>query len=357
MPFTAYYLDPQGNLNTRLREEEVRSAFEARRGVLWVDIGDTTEEDGRFLARVFKFHELAIEDCVSVDIHPPKIDDYGEHLFITIHGIDYSTESDIVETAELSMFLGPHYVVTNHNYPMHGVESLKKTVEDNKTVLARGTDFLAHSLMDAVIESVMPTIDRMSEVVEEVEGQAIRKPQQVTLESALKLKRSAIRLHRVMVPQREVLNRLSRGEFPMVRQEALIFYRDVYDSILRIEDLNQVLMDRADNALSTYLSALAHRQNEVMKILAIVTTVILPMTLLASIYGMNFENIPELKWSWGYYAVLGIMATVGLTALGLLWARHWYSWGRKQAARANLFKVRPDRMMEYVGHWTKKSSD
>jgi len=241
-----------------------------------VDVSETTEDDGAFLARTFNFHHLAIEDCVSPRLHAAKIDDFDDYLFITVHGVNHRAESDIVEMTEVGIFLGPHFVVSNHNLPLYSVEAVMRQVDDSGRPMKRGADFLAHALIDTLVDNVLPTIDRMGDVAEELEEEVIRHPQQSTLEAIMKLKRSAVRVRRAMTPQREIMNRLSRGEFPIIRQEALVFFRDVYDHVVRIGDMNQALLDRADNALATYMSSIANRQNETMRVLTIVATLFCP---------------------------------------------------------------------------------
>ncbi|MDH5695206.1 MAG: magnesium/cobalt transporter CorA [Dehalococcoidia bacterium] len=296
MQFKAYYLSPEGDLKHDLTAQEIKAAFESGQGLLWVDIAETTEGDSNFLEQTFNFHHLAIEDCVSPLIHPPKIDDFGDYLFLIVHGINYAVESEIVETAELAIFLGHHFVVSNHTVPLYSVEAVRQRVEDDGRPMRRGANFLAHALVDVLIDNILPTIDKMTEIAEDIEEEAIHGPQRATLEAILKLKRSTLRIHRIMAPQRELLNRLSRGEFPLIKREAQIFYRDIYDHLVRIEDLSQGIRDGADNALATYLSSVANRQNETMRVLSIVATIFLPLTLVAGIYGMNFEYMPELNW-------------------------------------------------------------
>ncbi|HEY31916.1 MAG TPA: magnesium/cobalt transporter CorA [Dehalococcoidia bacterium] len=348
MACKAYYLNPEGQLYQDISREEIKNAYESKEGLLWIDISETTQEDGEFLEQDLGLHHLAVEDCVSPDIHSPKIDDFGDYLFIVVHGINHSVETEIVETAELAVFLGPHFVASNHNYHLYSVGAIQQLVAADGRPMRRGADFLAYALIDALIDNVMPTIDRMSDVAEEIEEETIRNPQQTTLEAILKLKRSTLRVHRVMAPQREVLNRISRGGFPQIKAEALMYYRDIYDHLVRIEDLNQTIRDRADNALNTYLSSVANRQNEVMKTLAVVATIFMPLTLLAGIYGMNFENMPELKWSWGYFAVLGIMGVAVVIALWRFWASNWFSWGRRRISRVKLFTVEPEKLLGNV---------
>lgn len=148
---------------------------------------------------------------------------------------------------------------------------------------------------------------------------------------------------------------MSRGEFPIISQEARIFYRDIYDHIVRIEDLNQSLRDRADNALATYLSSVANRQNETLRTLSIVATIFLPLMLVAGIYGMNFDNMPELHWPWGYFAVLGFMATVIVGIIGWFWARRWITWGRRRIVRVRPFAVEREKLLGYLSHVARRT--
>ena len=356
MALKAYYLNSEGELQRDVAEKDVRTAFESKQGLLWVDITETSENDGKFLEENFAFHHLAVEDCVSSETHPPKIDDFDNYLFITVHGINHMVESDLVETAELAIFLGSHFVVSSHHFPLYSVDTVKRRVEDDGRPMRHGADFLAHAIIDVLIDNVLPTIDRMGDITEEIEEEAIRNPQQSTLESIMKLKSSALRVHRVMAPQREVLNRLSRGEFPLIQEGTQIFYRDIYDHLMRIEELNQTTRDRADNALATYMSSVANRQNDTMKVLSVVATIFMPLTLVVGIYGMNFEYMPELQVPWAYFAVLGFIGIAIVGALWWFWARNWITWGRKRVTKAISFVVEPEKLVGYVSHLTKLSS-
>jgi magnesium transporter len=254
-----------------------------------------------------------------------------------------------VETAEAGIFLGNNFVISNHKYPLYSFSYVQQIVNENDRLMRRGPDFLAHSLIDALIDNVMPTIDRMTDFAEELEEEIIHRPHQNVLDAIMKFKRSLLKVHRVMTPQRDVLNRLSRGEFSIIKKEAQIFYRDIYDHVARIGDLNQNLLDRADNALATYLSSVANKQNETMRVLSIVATIFLPLTLLAGIYGMNFEYMPELKWHWGYFMVLGI---IGFVVLILVWrfrASGWIAWGKRKLAWTKPFMVEGKKLQ---GHLT-----
>ena len=348
MSVKAYYLTPDGNLQRDLSREQIIEAYESKKGLLWVDISETTAEDGRFLEQDLQLHHLAVEDCVSCDIHPPKIDNFDDYLFIVVHGINHLIESDTVETAELGLFLGKNFVISNHNYPSYSINFIQQKIEENDRLMRRGSDFLTHAIIDSIIDNVMPTVDRMTDFAEEIEEEVIHRPQQNVLDAIMKLKRSTLKVHRVMAPQRDVLNRLSRGEFSIIRKEAQIFYRDVFDHVVRIEDLNQTLLDRADNALATYLSSVANKQNETMRVLSIVATIFLPLTLLAGIYGMNFEYMPELTWRWGYFMVLGIIGFVILVLVWRFWASGWFAWGKRKITWAKPFVVEGKKIQGYL---------
>ena len=352
MPRTSYYLT-DGELRRDLDADAIAEALQSGRGLLWVDLTAPTAEDGRFLESTFGFHHLAVEDCLSPRLHSPKVDDFGEHLFVLVHGVDHAAE-DVVQTTELAVFLGRNFVVTSHAARLYSLESVRAMVEDDARPMRRGADFLAHAFIDALIDNILPTIDRMTEVAEEVQEEAIHKPQPSTLDTILRLNRSSLHVHRVIAPQREMLNRLARGEFEVISQQALIFYRDVYDHLVRIEDVNQTVRDESNNALSTYLSSIAIQQNETMKVLSAVASIFMPLTLLAGIYGMNFEHMPELGKPWAYFAVLGFMTTAIVLAASWFLTHGWIRLRPRHIVHVPRFAVDPGALL---GHPRRSAVD
>lgn len=336
MPFRSYYLDPSNQLQRDLSETELREVVMQKSGLLWVDVAGTTTEDGEMLRRVFQFHPLAIEDCTVTRAQPPKIDDFGEHIFLIAHGIDYHSDSEIVETNELDLFISEHFVVTNHIRPMLTIDDVRSRIEQDNYPMQRGADFLAHELLDGLVDRVSPTIQRMSEVMDEVEEDIIREPSPHALRAIMRLKRSTSRIQRLIATQRETFNRLARGDFQVTRPEARAYYRDVYDHIITIGDLNVAIRDRAEYGLSTYFAAVGYRQNETMKTLAVVASVFLPLTLLTGIYGMNFRHMPELGWIWMYPLVWGIIATTLIVTVWIYFGRRITTRGARHAVRFSL---------------------
>jgi len=213
MSFKAYYLDTKGKLRQGLDEKDVQAALASGEGLLWVDIKDTGEADGEFLKRVFNFHPVAVDACVEDRVHTPKVDDYGEYLFLLIHGINYAVESDLVETTELDLFLGSNFLVSNHNFYLHSVESIAQLVELDGRPMRRGVDFLAHAIIEELVVNINPILDRLADRADAVEEELFRQAQPSTLEAILRLKRSSLRLGRAMTSQVDVMSPLSHREF------------------------------------------------------------------------------------------------------------------------------------------------
>lgn len=319
----AFYLAPDGKLLDQLSMEQVRDFLATGEGLLWLDMEDVTSEDAELLSNVFCFHPLAVADCVSKDIHPPKIDDFEHYLFIIVHGINYHIESEVVETTELALFVGKNYVVTSHDIPMRSVSSTLDRVRQDGRPMRRGVDFLAHDLIDALVDNFMPTIEEMDEKSDQLEAEVLHDPKRETLMSIMQLKRSILSLTRVILPQREIMNGLSRGDYPFISERAQIYYRNIYDHLVRIEMLTLGLRDMAESVLSTYLSSVSNRMNEVMKMLTLIATIFIPLTFVAGIYGMNFANMPELEWRYGYFVILIVMAVIGISLVFYFRRRRW----------------------------------
>lgn len=321
MEIRSFYLDPSGEVLRNLDAGDLDQAIADEEHVIWVDIYDPESDSGEYLHEKFGFHPLAIEACNSTLHQPSRADEFEDHLFIILHGVDYSSEADHVETARLSAFIKKGLLVTIHRVPLITVDQVSEQLTRDSRHLQRGEAFLAYYIFDALMENVLPSIDRLMEVASQVEERSLGHPDKRVLEAILDLKRSALYLHRMLVPQRNVMSRLARGEFAAIPQETEIYFRDVFDRITQLDVLVDGLRGTIDNAMATYLSSVGLRQNETMRILAIVTAVFLPLTLIAGIYGMNFEYMPDTRWKWGYFTVLGVMAAIGLTSFWILWGR------------------------------------
>ena len=346
MAYSALYRDAAGNLNSELDEAAIAEVVRSGTGLLWLHLTSFTEEDADLLERVFDFHPLAIRDCLDTSYQRPKVDDYGTYLFLMLHGVDHQATSDLVVTNELDLFLGPNYVVSSSLGSQAAVDHLFEVAHDRPRLLDQSAGRLMHHVIDALVDEMLPTVDRMGEVADEIDERAIEDPHPEVLDAVMRLKRSALRVHRVVAPQRDILQRLGRAEFPQIEEDVAPYLRDIYDHLVRIEDLVQMLRERSDNAMTIYLSAVSIRQNETMRVVSIVAAIFLPLALVTGIYGMNFSNMPELGWNYGYFAVLIGMAVYAGVILYWFWARRLIAAGRRRVERALSFAVDPPLIRE-----------
>lgn len=323
---TSYYRAPEGHIQTQLSTEAIALAARSGQGLLWLDLEAVDRSEASVLEDPFGFHHLAIDDCFNRHVDPPKIDDFGDYLFIIAQAVDFEAADGRIATTELDLFLGPNYVVSFHSKRLPFVDEMRRRCDSDGPELWRGADFLAHALVDAMVDDFLPVVEQLDDLLEPIEERVLHNPQPATLQEILLLKRNAQRLRRTIVPQRDVMNRLSRGEFPrLVRPEAGIYFRDIYDHTVRVEQFVESLRDLADGVLSSYLSSINNRMNEVMKIFAGVAAIFLPATLIASIYGMNFlQPWPSFTWNGGFYLALSLMVAVAVVMLSFFRWRHWF---------------------------------
>ena len=286
----------------------------------WLDADGDDAAIREAMATLLKLHPLAVEDIFH-DRITPKVEDYGDYLYVVLHGIACEhDEPDDLRTVEIDLVIAANWVVTHHSGQLVAIEEVLEECARNPRLLEKGPGFVAHAIMDHVVDYYLPVIDAFDREVDRVETSVVEDPQKETLQRIFVLKRSLQRLRRIAMHQREVLQRLSRGEFDLIPEKALPFYRDIHDHFVRVSDLADGYREMLSGALDAYLSVVSNRMNEVMKTLTLVATLMLPMTFIAGVYGMNFDRMPELHWRYGYALALGLMA--GVATGMLLWFRH-----------------------------------
>lgn len=323
---TSWRLGSDGVLAPDLSVDAIRAALADPAALLWVDIVARDRDAAEPMLRdVFGFHPLAIDDCFNAHLDPPKVDDFGGYLFVITHDVTYDAASRSLHTAELDMFIGKNYVVSVHRSPIAAVEEITRRAQARAPAVSHGADFLAHALFDLVVDGFHPVVEALDDEVANAEERVIATPERNLLEEILRLKRNAQRLRRSILPQRDVATRFARGEYPqLIRSEALLYFRDIYDHTVRVEEMIDSVRDLADSALNTYLSSVNNRINEVMKTLAIVTVIFMPLTLIAGIYGTNFDNVPEFTWRYGYPVMLIVMLALALSLVAWFRYRRWF---------------------------------
>ena len=300
------------------RLEELAALRTDKNVVVWLDLHDPSEAEALVLSDIFGFHPLAIEDAVTEYGHP-KIEKYDDHFFCVFHGVDLARfradEILVVETLELDLFFGERYLVTHHSSPMRSVALLHEAVCRESQRPWTSTRLL-HQLLDALVDIYLPTMDKIGQHIERLEDAVIHDPTHQVLERILAAKMSILKLRRITYHQRSILETLARGHLDLMPVESHAFFRDVYDHFVQVADLAESYRDAAQGTMEAYLSVTSNRMNEIMKVLTMMSTVMLPLTFIAGVYGMNFEHMPETHWTLGYPVSLGVMAA---TALALVW--------------------------------------
>jgi magnesium transporter len=311
--------------------EQLPELLKDEHAVIWVDMPQPTKADEDVLLNVFRFHPLTVEDCRE-NRHYPKVEEFPGYLYLIVHGVRADTSPDHFNTIELDAFLGPNYVITYHHDEFRSIQNVRQLIHTTPIACQRGATFLLHQILDQIVDYYSPVLDDFDDRIDQLEDGIfhLNRPNNAVLEDIMDLKRGVLRLRRISAKQREVLLRMSRGEFSLIDQQMLPFYRDVHDHIVRVTDLAESYRDLISGSLEAYLSVVSNRMNEIMKVLTIFSAIMLPLTFIAGVYGMNFDNMPELHSRNGYFAVWGIMITVALGMLFLFWKRGWIGTGPPQ---------------------------
>ncbi|WP_338824667.1 Cobalt/magnesium transport protein CorA [Moorella humiferrea] len=303
-------------------KESLEPGFRPRQGeeFVWLDLVQPSPEELELLTELFHFHPLAVEDCQ----HPhyrPGMAQYDEYAFLTLRCVKHGKGS---QTAALNVFLGPRFIVTVHQESLDFVDNLWQQYRRDAELFKKGVDFILYSLLEPLTATFFTFFDRTEDKLEHLEEAVFRRPSRQILNQVFTLRRQAIKLRKILGAQRDILNLLSHPEFKLIKQENRVFFLDIYNEMLRLIDQVETLHDLASSTLEIYLSLTSNRLNEIMKVLTIITTIMMPLSLIAGIYGMNFRYMPELEWRYGYFAVLGFMFFLAMVMLYFFRRKGWF---------------------------------
>jgi len=280
---------------------------------------DTIEKIGKH----FKIHPLVLEDIMNTG-QRPKMEDFGEYLFIVLKMLHYDQKEDVTKTEQVSLVLSSKYVLSFQEDEGDVFDSIRERIRtDRGSIRKRGVDYLAYSLIDAIVDNYFMVLEKIGEKIEDIEDELVKNPTPMVLQTIHRLKRELIFLRKSVWPLREVISRLERWESPLIHKSIDIYLRDVYDHTIQVIDSLETFRDTLSGMLDIYLSSVSNRMNEVMKVLTVISTIFIPLTLIASIYGMNFRYMPELEWSWGYPMVYMVMLAIGAVMLVYFRRKKW----------------------------------
>lgn len=317
--------DVNGVRDSHVTATELSDRLKHAHGIKWVNIqglGDisTMEQIGT----CFNLHPLVLEDIINTD-QRPKLEDYGHYLYVVLKTFSYETKGgeERINSEQVSLVLGKNFVLSFLEADGDQFAVVRERLHSGKGQIRKmGADFLMYSLIDAIVDGYFLFLETFDEKTEALEAELAARPQPGTLRSIYSLKRENVFLRRSLWPLREVINSLQRGDSPLFTRNTLLYLRDVYDHAIHIIESVESLRDLTAGMLDIYVSSVSYRLGIIMKVLTVITTIFMPLTLITGIYGMNFEYLPGLAWHWGFFVVLGTMAvTAGVMLLLFRWKK------------------------------------
>lgn len=298
--------------------------FKDKPSVTWINVeGLHQVEIVQKLGDCYGFHPLVLEDILNTQ-QRPKVEDYGDYLYVVLKML-HDEKSPETVAEQISIILGQNYVISFQE-GMEGdvFNPVRERIRNKKgRIRGMGADYLAYSLLDAVVDNYFVILEKMGERIEDLEEELVKVPTTETLQGIHHLKREMIFLRKAVWPLREVINTTGKGDSPLIKDSTRIYLRDVYDHTIQVIDSIESSRDMLSGMLDIYLSSISNRMNEIMKFLTIIGTIFIPLTFIVGVYGMNFEFMPELKWRWGYFALLGVMGGIGIGMILYFKKKNW----------------------------------
>lgn len=277
---------------------------------LWFALDSPTPPELEFLESKLKIHHLTLEDIVKQN-QRPKAESFEDYLYVAIHALVRKDHLD-VEPAEVDLLLGHHWLVMVRYGPIPGLTDNPQAGERLDLALTRGVDFLLYAIVDLIVDSYFPLLDEIDQEIDALEDRLLEMPGREDMDRMLTLKRSLVHVRRAVGPQREVFNQLTHRGFRLIRSKNSVYFRDVYDHLIRITEEVDSLRDLLAGALEIHLSSTSNQLNKIMKRLTAWGIILVAIAAIAGVYGMNFEYMPELRWRYGYPAIMGLMAAISI---------------------------------------------
>jgi magnesium transporter len=289
---------------------EISEVIKEDRNLVWVDVEAPSDDEMHQVAHEFHFHPLSVEDVLHGH-QRPKIEEYTGYNFLVGHALTYDKEAMSLNMIEIDFFIGRNYVVTVHREKCRALDEALVRVRQHPKVLEEGVGFLVYALMDTIIDDYMPILDDLDEQIDDIEESIFHQFSAESINTIFKLKREMLRVRRNVGHMRDVFNILARRDQPMFSAQTVIYFQDIYDHLYRITDAVDIYRDVLTGALEAYISLNANKLNEIMKVFAGISIILMTAALVAGIYGMNFKIMPELEWPLGYAWSLGLMVALG----------------------------------------------
>jgi magnesium transporter len=296
----------------------------SKSSVSWVNIDGLHDVDViETLGKNLNLHPLTLEDIANTN-QRPKIEDYGEYLFCAIKMLTCDDPKHELEIENVSIILGPTYIITYQERPGDVFDPVRERLKNkNGRIRKMKADYLAYALIDTIVDNYFVVLEKLGERIEELEDELVEKPSQNSLQEIYHLKREFIYIRKAVWPLREIMSFFQKSDSPLIVDTTKRYIHDLYDHTAQIIDTCETSRDMLSSMLETYLSSISNKMNDVMKILTIFTTIFIPITFISSMYGMNFKNIPETEYQWGYFVVWGVNILIAIFMLAFFRRKRW----------------------------------
>lgn len=285
----------------------------------WVDFESPNEEEVALLSKHFKFHDLAIEDCLE-HLERPKIDYYDNYNFFVLHALDQNT----LEPIEVDLFVGENYVVSFHKSKLQEIDSVRQKILNSSNIKEEGHTYIAYLIFDKIVDCYFPAVYRLEDSLSEIDIRSGDRRIHNLIDQVFDIRTDLLKLRHIVNSMKELLYRILNSGHLEGFRDNIRHFNDIYDHLLQLSDIVESNREVTADVRDNYLSINSHRMNKIMTILTIITSIFIPLTFIVGIYGMNFDYMPELRWRYGYFFVLGIMALISISLLLWFKRKGWF---------------------------------
>lgn len=284
----------------------------------WIDISKPTVSESAILTDYFDFHPLAVEDCLYY-LQRPKLEYYEDHSFFVVHALDPKN----LETHEVDMFWGENFVVSFHLVDIPEINQLWDTMQRVKTISKIGPTEIFHKILDKIVDTYFPITQQIEDQILSIESN-FNVSDQTVIQETFTVRSELIKLRKTIIPMRELLYRITESKRLPITNKKMVYFHDVHDHLIKLSHMVESSREITSEIRDNYISLNSFRMNRIMKTLTVITTIFMPLTFIAGVYGMNFENMPELNWQYGYFTILGVMLSIGVFMILWFIRKGWF---------------------------------
>ncbi len=320
---TCYVFNKKSDLRTDFELGATLERFKEQQDVVWINLQEPTPEELKIIGNTLGLHELTLEDLQNPKVRP-KVEEFEDHLFVVFKAMNFNVGEDILDVINLNFLLFKNTLITVHLKPLLSIPEILEEIRKQPNVMGKGPAFIMYSILDRVIDRYFPLIEELDDTTEDIQSRIFEKFDPEVSATIFEWKTKVAHLRRRTGPQREIMMSLANRPHPLIPTKVQVYFRDVYDHLIRIHDNLESYREILQGAMDSYMTQVSNRMNQVMKTLSIVATIMLPLGILTGLYGTNFEILPGSKEPGGFWIFLAIIVVFGLSATMYFKVKKWF---------------------------------